>query len=160
MGCTPYFNPENKLLAGRGLALSDTMLAVWLAALILSFLPFAAAFGYLSARLLASPRHCGNCAAPHSSASRLPSRQLSTTRLRAWGGAGGPGGTTKKGKTGCKLCSGTGGVACVPCAGKGVDRKKGDVMQRWMCKACFGFGSVSCSCTGGKGLTPEQTGER
>lgn len=65
-----------------------------------------------------------------------------------------------KGKAGCKLCAGTGGVDCVPCKGVGIDKKNGDMFQRFMCKKCFGFGKVSCSCTGGKGLTPEQTGER
>ena len=70
--------------------------------------------------------------------------------------------TTKgnKGKPGCKLCKGTGGVACLQCNGRGVDRVRGDVFQRWMCKACYGFGNVACSCTGAKGLTPEQDGTR
>lgn len=65
-----------------------------------------------------------------------------------------------KGKAGCKLCAGQGGIACAPCKGTGVDRKGGDIFQRYMCKSCKGFGLVGCSCTGGRGLTPEQTGER
>jgi hypothetical protein len=97
----------------------------------------------------------------HSRSSRLVRSACSGVRTRIetrlWGLGKAP---ALKGKSTCKLCRGTGGVPCLPCGGRGVDRIKGDMFQRWMCKVCCGFGNVSCSCTGARGLTPEQTGER
>ena len=61
---------------------------------------------------------------------------------------------------GCSKCGGKGAVNCQICAGTGIDKKGGSILERWTCKKCKGFGFVSCSCNPVKGLTPEQTGER
>ena len=91
---------------------------------------------------LAAPQQCRDCC----------------TRLCA---AKGTGVDPKSGKT-CAACKGTGGVNCLPCKGKGVDRVNGSVLERWTCKRCKGFGYVPCAnCNAAsRGLTPEQTGER
>jgi hypothetical protein len=86
---------------------------------------------------------------------RAGQRGLVLNRLWALGKA-----TPATGRPGCPKCKGSGGVDCMNCGGKGVDKIKGDMFQRFMCKTCYGFGKVSCTCTGSRGLTPEQTGER
>ena len=61
--------------------------------------------------------------------------------------------------SGCKVCSGKGAVNCPPCAGKGIDKINGSILERWTCKKCKGFGFLPCPVcnTSSKGLTPEQT---
>mmetsp|Transcript_27478 Transcript_27478/g.27697 ORF Transcript_27478/g.27697 Transcript_27478/m.27697 type:complete len:131 (-) Transcript_27478:100-492(-) len=67
----------------------------------------------------------------------------------------------KKGNTSsCKLCGGKGAVNCIPCNGTGIDKKNGNIFERWTCNPCKGFGYVPCSCSTSRGLTPEQRGER
>lgn len=102
---------------------------------------------------------------PGRSALALPRRSVQsagcrhcTTRLSV---AKGTGIDPKSGKA-CATCKGTGGVNCVPCGGKGIDKVNGSVLERWTCKRCKGFGYVPCANCNAKsrGLTPEQTGER
>lgn len=85
-----------------------------------------------------------------------------------------------KTETGCPKCRGSGVLPCGPCAGTGIDKINGSVLERWCCKKCKvglsitlystivfilniinqlvsqGFGLIPCVCNSSKGLTPEQ----
>ena len=84
-------------------------------------------------------------------------------------------------ESGCPKCRGSGVFPCGPCAGSGIDKINGSVLERWCCKKCKvrqfhdimsmiylfilniaiqlvsqGFGLIPCVCNSSKGLTPEQ----
>lgn len=75
--------------------------------------------------------------------------------------SGNGGGATGAVKTkDCKFCAGSGAVPCAVCGGTGVDKKGGNVFERYKCMSCQGFGLVNCKNCNPRGLTPEQRGER
>mmetsp|Transcript_9392 Transcript_9392/g.18495 ORF Transcript_9392/g.18495 Transcript_9392/m.18495 type:complete len:137 (+) Transcript_9392:32-442(+) len=60
----------------------------------------------------------------------------------------------------CRVCRGDGAVDCKTCRGTGIDKKRGNILERNKCLRCQGFGQVVCTSCGSRGLTPEQRGER
>lgn len=119
------------------------------------------------------PRRCTSLAFQATGPSPHGHTQRVDTRLW-WGLFGGDskdkgGGASGGGKSAarsvetknCKVCAASGAVPCRVCGGSGIDKKNGNVFERYKCMACQGFGLVSCpTCNPGGGLTPEQRGER